>query len=52
MPIKCYQVGLNLTVVKTGDEVTPSLSIEKQKNDRVLLPVIAPTSTLATTSTT
>lgn len=35
LPVKRYQIDLILIDAKTGDVVTPSLSIEKQKDDRV-----------------
>ena len=42
VPVKRYQIDLNLTDAKTGDVVTPSLSIEKQKDDRAVAPVTVP----------
>ncbi len=36
LPVKRYQIDLTLTDAKTGDVATPSLSIEKQKDDRVV----------------
>ena len=35
VPVKRYQIDLTLVDAKTGDVATPSLSIEKQKDDRV-----------------
>jgi hypothetical protein len=42
VPVKRYQIDLTLVDAKTGDVVTPSLSIEKQKDDRAV-PAPAPT---------
>lgn len=41
VPVKRYQIDLSLVDAKTGDVVTPSLSIEKQKDDRAV-PAPAP----------
>jgi hypothetical protein len=38
VPVKRYQIDLTLVDAKTGDVATPSLSIEKQKDDRVPAP--------------
>ena len=38
VPVKRYQIDLTLADAKTGDVATPSLSIEKQKDDRVAAP--------------
>lgn len=38
VPVKRYQIDLTLADAKTGDVATPSLSIEKQKDDRVAPP--------------
>jgi hypothetical protein len=38
LPVKRYQIDLTLADAKTGDVATPSLSIEKQKDDRALPP--------------
>jgi hypothetical protein len=36
VPVKRYQIDLSLVDAKSGDVVTPSLSIEKQKDDRAV----------------
>jgi hypothetical protein len=38
VPVKRYQIDLTLADARTGDVATPSLSIEKQKDDRVVPP--------------
>lgn len=38
IPVKRYQIDLTLADAKTGDVATPSLSIEKQKDDRAVPP--------------
>jgi len=38
VPVKRYQIDLTLVDAKTGDVATPSLSIEKQKDDRIAAP--------------
>jgi hypothetical protein len=38
LPVKRYQIDLTLVDATTGDVVTPTLSIEKQKDDRVAPP--------------
>jgi hypothetical protein len=49
VPVKRYQIDLTLADAKTGDVATPSLSIEKQKDDRAVVvapaaaPALAPT---------
>lgn len=43
LPVKRYQIDLILVDAKTGDVATPSLSIEKQKDDRVVPPAADPT---------
>jgi hypothetical protein len=42
IPVKRYQIDLTLVDAKTGDVATPSLSIEKQKDDRALPATPAP----------
>jgi len=42
VPVKRYQIDLTLIDAKTGDVATPSLSIEKQKDDRAVVPAPAP----------
>ena len=42
LPVKRYQIDLTLTDAKTGDVATPSLSIERQKDDRVVPAAPAP----------
>lgn len=41
-PVRRYQIDLKLTEVKGGDPVTPSLSIERKKDDKVVAPAPAP----------
>lgn len=41
LPVKRYQIDLTLVDARTGDVATPSLSIEKQKDDRAV-PAPAP----------
>jgi hypothetical protein len=36
LPVRRYQIDLTLVDAKTGDVATPSLSIEKQKDDRAV----------------
>jgi hypothetical protein len=38
VPVKRYQIDVALADAKTGDVATPTLSIEKQKDDRVAPP--------------
>lgn len=38
LPVKRYQIDLTLVDATTGDVVTPTLSIEKQKDDRAVVP--------------
>ncbi len=45
LPVKRYQIDLILTDAKTGDVATPSLSIEKQKDDRAVPAAVAATPT-------
>ena len=52
VPVKRYQIDLTLADAKTGDVASPSLSIEKQKDDRVIAPPVptpAPAPALAPT---
>lgn len=50
VPVKRYQIDLTLADAKTGDVATPSLSIEKQKDDRVVAPApVAPAPVAPTT---
>ena len=46
VPVKRYQIDLTLADAKSGDVASPSLSIEKQKDDRAIAapaPAQAPT---------
>lgn len=38
VPVKRYQIDLTLADARTGDVATPSLSIERQKDDRAVTP--------------
>ena len=42
LPVRRYQIDLTLVDAKTGDVATPSLSIEKQKDDRAVPTTPAP----------
>jgi Peptidoglycan-synthase activator LpoB len=52
VPVKRYQIDLTLADAKTGDVATPTLSIEKQKDDRApaAAPVPVPTAKPAATT--